>query len=383
MNSINVGIIGCGNVSLSALVPGVLATDGLTLAAVADPTPDRLANVAELAGLSPDQTFADWTQIVEDPAINAVIVATPQQFRPEISIAAANSGKHLLCEKPLAIAPLDAHRMVDAARLNRVVMATVHNYTYFPVYRALKEIIDNGEIGHIETATLNFLSVDDRPGNNAYRPRWRHDARESGGGVLMDMLHAVYLADWLMGNFSTSVSAFVDRRRDNDGDVEDYALVRYGYPSGQAMINMAWGDGPGGIELMGTEGRAILINQDYGTHPFVDPERIFVFSAAGKREVIPSASFKEGHRLAIANFRDALRGEAVPAASGADGARVLEAVVGAYKAGATGEKVMLPLEPDDPVFQFGAIGLRELNLPLDSPVRQRGMFGVGTPATMR
>jgi predicted dehydrogenase len=380
---VKIGIIGCGNVTLNAFVPAVLETDGIDLGCVADPTPDRLVAAAERGNLDPSQTFTEWSAVVENLDIDAVIVATPQRIRPEIAIAAARAGKHLLCEKPLAVSPADAHRMVDAARESGVVIATVHNYVFFPVYRALKDIVDSGEIGRLETITLNFLGVEDRPGNVAYRPRWRHDARESGGGVLMDMLHAVYLADWFMGGYSTSVNAFVDRRRDNDGDVEDYALVRYAYPSGQAMVNMAWGVGQGGIELMGTAGRAVLINKDFGTHPFVDPELIMVVNEHGRREIVPSGSFKEGHRTVVANFRDAVLGLAEPAASGENGARVLEAVVGAYESGAVGAQIKLPLAPNDPVYQQGAVGLSELDLPDDSPVKQRGMFGLEISATVR
>jgi predicted dehydrogenase len=380
---VKVGIIGCGNVTLNAFVPAVLETVGMELGCVADPTPERLLAAAERGNLESNQTFTDWSAVVENPDIDAVIVATPQRIRPEIAIAAARAGKHLLCEKPLAVSPADAHRMVDVARESGVVMATVHNYVFFPVYKALKEVVDSGEIGKLETVTLNFLGVEDRPGNVAYRPRWRHDARESGGGVLMDMLHAVYLADWFMGGYSTSVNAFVDRRRDSDGDVEDYALVRYGYPSGQAMVNMAWGEGQGGVELMGTAGRAVLINKDFGTHPFVDPERILVVNEHGRREIVPSGSFKEGHQTVVANFRDAVLGLAEPAASGENGARVLEAVVGAYESGAVGAQIKLPLAPNDSVYQQGAVGLSELDLPDDSPVKQRGMFGLEISATVR
>ena len=66
----------------------------------------------------------------------------------------------------------------------------------------------------------------------------------------MDMLHAVYLAGWFFGADPVAVSATVDRRYDDGGNVEDYALVRYDYPSGHALVNMAWGLGPGGTSLM-------------------------------------------------------------------------------------------------------------------------------------
>jgi predicted dehydrogenase len=379
---LKVGIIGCGNVSLNVIIPAILGTAGIEIACVADPSPDRLSSIVERANLEATQATADWREVIDRPDLEAVIVATPQQVRPEISIAAAGAGKHLLCEKPLALAPVDAQRMVDAAKANNVILATVHNYVFFPVYKTLKSVVDEGEIGQLETVTLNFLGVEDRPGNTAYRPRWRHDARESGGGVLMDMLHAVYLADWFFGGYSTSVSAYIDRRRDGEGDVEDYALVRYGYPSGQAMINMAWGEGPGGVELMGTRGRAILVNRDFGTHPFVNPERIVIVNERGRREIVPETSFVEGHRTVVENFRDAVEGRVATAATGEDGARVLQAVVGAYKSGGVEKVVPLPLDEDDPIYRLGSVGLADLELAHESPILRKGMFGVGVATSV-
>ncbi|MEA2526459.1 MAG: hypothetical protein QOF73_3686 [Thermomicrobiales bacterium] len=378
--SVRLAIIGCGNVSIYAHIPAALALDDVELVAVVDPTPDRLAAATALAHLPHAAAFTDWRAVVERPDIDALVVATPQHVRPQIAIAAAEAGKHLLCEKPLAVTPAAAHAMVDAARRNGVVLATVHNYTLVPVYQSLKEIVRSGEIGDLETVTLNFLSVEDRPGTAAYRPRWRHDVREAGGGVLMDMLHAVYLGWWFYDDRPSSVSAFVDRRLDPDADVEDYALVRYSLPHGQVMINMAWGKGPGGTELMGTAGRAILVTQSFGTHPFVPPDTIHVYGRHGERQLEPERDWGPGHLQTMASFRDAILTGSPPAATGEDGATVLEAVVAAYKSAALGSEVALPLSPEDPVYQSGAAGIAQLELPAASPVRRRGLFGVGRTA---
>jgi predicted dehydrogenase len=243
----------------------------------------------------------------------------------------------------------------------------------------LKDIVAGGEIGDLETVTLNFLSVEDRPGAAAYRPRWRHDVREAGGGVLMDMLHAVYLGWWFFDDRPTSVSAFVDRRLDDQSDVEDYALVRYTLPRGQVMINMAWGKGPGGTELMGTAGRAIMVPEGFGTHPFVKPETIHVRGRSGERQYEPEREWGPGHLQTMASFRDAILTGSSPAATGLDGAVVLEAVVAAYKSAALGAEVALPLSPDDPVYQHGAAGIARLDVPSTSRVCQRGLYGVGVP----
>jgi predicted dehydrogenase len=224
------------------------------------------------------------------------------------------------------------------------------------------------------------MGVEDRPGTAAYAPRWRHATAEAGGGVLMDMLHAVYLGDWLLDSRPVAVAAAIDRRLGGDGDVEDLALVRYRYPNSHAQINMAWGVGPGGIEISGTAGRIVLVNQGHGTHPFVPADHIVVAGEAGERTIAPEPPAAFGFAAVYDDFRDAVAADRPPMSSGADGARVLEAVVGAYAAGALGREVALPLAADDPVRRRGAAGIGELDLPPDSPVRRRGMYGVGPAA---
>ena len=179
-----IGLIGCGNIGVNAHIPGVKANDGMVIVAAADPTPERLAAAGEAAELSDGDLYADWRDLLARDDIDAVIVATPQRFRPEIVIAAAQAGKHILAEKPLALTPADAQAMIDAARENGVTLGTVHNYHFMPVYAEIKEVLDSGEIGEPEVAVMNYLGVEDRPGAAAYVPRWRHNAADSGGGVL-------------------------------------------------------------------------------------------------------------------------------------------------------------------------------------------------------
>ena len=376
-----IGLIGAGNVGVNAHIPAVQANEGMTIVAAADPTPDRLQAAATVVGLDADNLHGDWRHLLARNDIDAVIVATPQRFRPEIVIAAATAGKHILAEKPLALTPADARAMIDAAREQGVTLATVHNYHFMPVYRDIKEVLHSGEIGEPEIAVLNYLGVEDRPGAAAFSPRWRHRAADSGGGVLMDMLHVVYLASWFMGEPPLAVSAWIDKRLEGDGDVEDIALVRYVHANGQALVNTAWGVGPGGVEIGGTRGRVVMTNTDFGTHPFVPAARLDVVSESGTRSWTPQDAVAYGMAGIAGNFRDAAAANAEPVASGESGLRVLDAVLGAYVSGALGEEVSLPLPPDHPVYTKGSAGIADLNLPEASPVRRRGLFGVNqTPA---
>jgi UDP-N-acetyl-2-amino-2-deoxyglucuronate dehydrogenase len=370
-----IGLIGCGNIGVNAHLPAVQVTDGMTVVAAADPTPERLQAAAEAAGLGSDDLYLDWRELLARSDVEAVIVATPQRYRPEIVIAAAEAGKHILAEKPLALSPAAAQAMIDAARQHGVMLATVHNYHFMPVYQEIKAVIDSGEIGEPDVAVLNYLGVEDRPGAAAYIPRWRHDVRDAGGGVLMDMLHISYLANWFMGGPPVSVSAWVDRRLPGDSDVEDIALVRYDYDNGHALVNMAWGVGPGGVEIGGTRGRLVMETKDNATHPFVPAERLNVVTESGLRSWSPGAAPQYGMAGIAADFRDAVKNGTTPVASGEEGLIVLDAILGAYLAGALQAQVALPLPSDHPVYRLGAAGIAQLDLPSGSPVLRRGLYG--------
>jgi len=258
-----------------------------------------------------------------------------------------------------------------------VTLATVHNYHFMPVYSDIKEVLDSGEIGLPEIAVLNYLGVEDRPGAAAYSPRWRHHAADSGGGVLMDMLHVVYLANWFMGGPPRAVSAWVDKRLEGESDVEDIALVRYVYTNGQALVNMAWGVGPGGVEIGGTGGRVVMTNKEFGTHPFVPAARLDVVSQSTTRSWTPREPIAYGMAGIAADFRDAVAANAELVGSGESGLRVLDAVLGAYVSAALGVEVTLPLPHDHPVYTRGSAGIADLDLPTTSPVLRRGLFGAG------
>ena len=131
---------------------------------------------------------------------------------------------------------------------------------------------------------------------------------------------------------------------------------------------------------MGTRGRAVLVTEGFGTHPFVPPERIHVTTATGARELIPAPDFGPSFELIAADFRDAVGRDRPPAATGAAGVTVLSAVVGAYASAALGREVRLPLDAGDPVYQLGAPGIARLAVSTHSQVWRRRLYGVGDDA---
>ncbi len=351
-------MIGCGNMATLGHLPACQA-EGIEIVAAADPSTDRLAIFAEAAGIDSQDCATTPADVLERPDVDAVIVASPPAFRPAIVVAAAQAGKHVLAEKPFATVPADGWAMVGAARAAGVHLAVVHNYLLRPDFKAVKKLLDSGIIGDPYVVTLNFLGVPEGRSVAEYMPTWRRDARIGGGGVLMDMLHGVYLIEWLMGQPIRGVNAALAQRQ--AGTVEDLALCRYEFEAGFGLLNMAWGHGPGGLEIMGTEGRLMLFNADYGTTPFSPPELLHVYRGKERVTVPPLEPMDKGATMrgVEANFRRVVAGLEEPIATGEHGVLALEAVVGAYASAARQRTVRLPLDPDDAVYQHGLEALLE------------------------
>ena len=355
---LSVGLVGCGHIAVDHHVPAYLAlSDRCRVVAVADPTPSRRHLAAAALELDEETAvFEDAHALLSSVDVDVVDVCTPQHLRKEIVLDAIAHGCHVLSEKPLTAAPADAAELVEAARAAGVQLGVVHNYLFFPEIAAALGVVEAGEVGRPEVVIVNFLGVPDLPGNDAWRPDWRHDPRSSGGGVLMDMLHAVYVAEGLLGSAFTGVSAFVFARTPG-ATVEEVALCRFETPGAAALVNVGWGHGPGGIQVSGTDGRLEVRYANGGTAPFVPLEGVSVHRPEGSRE-IEVAPPVDTVVAAITDFVAAVIEGRPTATSGAEGLRVLEAVVGAYASSAFGRTVPLPLERESAIFERGVVGLR-------------------------
>ena len=302
-------------------------------------------------------------------------VCTPQHLHRDLVIAAASSGRHVLSEKPLATTPRDAWAMVEAAEAAGKTLAIMHNYLFFSEVARTLELIAAGEIGPVEVVILNWLGVPDSPGNAAYRPTWRHDPQQAGGGVLMDMLHIVYLAEAMLGAPIERVSAWVTARS-NGAPVEDIALARFETADAAALVNVGWGVGMGGVAVSGPVGRIEITYRD-GSNGGWEPVESFVVHGRNGRSEITGLPSIDGAMPLIAELAEAIQGRRPPVAPGAQGAHILEATLAVYASAATGRAWDLPLRPGDPIYERGVAGLAELDLAVSSPIRRKGIFGVG------
>ena len=269
---LKIGLIGCGNVVQYGHRPALITLPDVELIALADITPARREIGQQWFSLRDDQLYEDYRDLLAIGEIDAVVIAVPQKFRPQIVQDAFAARKHVLSEKPISSVPAVAAELMAAADAAGRVMAMVHNYHFLPEYRQIKRMLRDGLIGDVRVAMLHFLGVIDYPGAAEYQADWRH-TMAAGGGILMDMIHAVYLAEWLVGEQAQQVMAFVDAPENAHRHpvIEDLALVQIAFPGCYAAIHMGWGKGVGGVDISGSDGQIRMRYKQYQSGGFNQP----------------------------------------------------------------------------------------------------------------
>ncbi|MGH2867813.1 MAG: Gfo/Idh/MocA family protein [Solirubrobacteraceae bacterium] len=165
-----------------------------------------------------------WTELVDDDGIEALDNTGPNSMHAEPTIAAARAGKHVVCEKPLAVAADQAFEMWDAAERAGVIHMTAFNYRFFPAIRLARQMIEEGELGelyHYRSSFLDASAVDPAKGKTA----WRFQREHAGSGALGDLgAHHIDTARYLVGEPTHVMGAartFVEARGGVAVDVDD------------------------------------------------------------------------------------------------------------------------------------------------------------------
>lgn len=191
---VKVGIIGTGGIANACHLPGYASiADQCEIVAVCDILPDVMATAAEKFG-SPKQ-YADYRELIADPSIDAVSIATPNKFHLEPTVLALQAGKHVLCEKPLAMNAAEARQMCAAARESGKILQVALQQRFSGPMRFMKEYIDAGHMGDIYYARAQALRRRGVPGWGVFI-----DKEKQGGGPLIDIgVHILDMTLHLMG----------------------------------------------------------------------------------------------------------------------------------------------------------------------------------------
>src|SRR3954447_9855254 len=199
-HSLGIAIVGCGGVTLQNHLPGLALCPDVRVVALCDANPRVLEAAARETGIT--QTSAKYEEIVGRDDVDAVIIATPNVFHKPIALAAIGHGKHVLCEKPLAMNLADALEMATAADQAGVRHMTAFTYRFVPAMRYLAHLIERGDLG--EPYHYRSCRLQDWGRRNL---SWRQVKALAGTGELGDMLsHRIDFALRLIGPMSRLVA---------------------------------------------------------------------------------------------------------------------------------------------------------------------------------
>ena len=221
------GLIGCGDIAQKRVAPALRDLDNCELTAV-NRARSRLAeSFAKQFGAT--KWYASWLELIADREIEAVYVATPVHLHAEQTIAAAEAGKHVLCEKPMGLNVAECDRMIAACRANAVKLGVAYYRHFYPIIQRSKEIIAAGEIGQIVMVQVNAFEYLDLPPEH---PRYWFLRKElSGGGPMFDFgCHRVEVLLNLLGPIKRTLGVTCNVLFERE--VEDTATALFQFQRG-------------------------------------------------------------------------------------------------------------------------------------------------------
>jgi predicted dehydrogenase len=236
-------LIGFGFIAEKGHVPAYLAAPEMfEIVAVADICAARREK-ARLV-LPKARIYSDLKTLLQAEAKNLefVDIATPPCDHAAIAHAAFEHGLHVFCEKPVATSAADAKAMLDHAQKAKKVFFPSHNYKHAPVIKAIRSVLESGELGAINLVTLDTFRTTHAKGVAEWQPDWRRQRKTSGGGIAMDHgSHTFYLAfDWLASQ-PTSITAKMSNL--SSFDTEDNFNCTVTFPTGIAVAQLTWNAG--------------------------------------------------------------------------------------------------------------------------------------------
>jgi 1,5-anhydro-D-fructose reductase (1,5-anhydro-D-mannitol-forming) len=327
------GLIGASTIAKEWVVGAIRETGG-EVACVMSSDGARAERYAS-ENVIPRHT-ASLDQLLADPGVEAVYISTTNELHHDQTIAAARAGKHVLCEKPLALSLPEARGMVQACRDAGVVMATNHHLRNAGAHRAMRQAIRDGLIGRPLAARV-FHAV--------YLPAhlqgWRLTNPGAGGGVVLDItVHDADTLRFVLDDEPVDAVAVTQSAGMAQGELEDGVMAALRFRSGliaQLHDGFTTKYAGTGFEVHGTEGS--LIGRNVMTQRPVG--EVVLRTAEGERALPLDA--ENLYVRALRNFHAAIAREGQPSATGEDGVRSLATAIAVLEAARSGRTT--PVQP--------------------------------------
>ena len=318
------GLVGCGDIAEKRVAPALQSAAESKLVACSRKQPERLWEFQQRHGIP--KGYADPSEVFADPDIDAVYLATPVFLHCLHTIEAAEHGKHVLCEKPMAMNSAECERMVAACRKCGVKLGVAYYRRFYPVVGKIQELLKSGALGKVILVRTTLVE------STSLEPAaWRFVPDQGGGGLLMDMAsHRLDLLCMLFGQ-ALSVSALTGTR-ELEIPVED---------TGSLLVQFS-----GGIQATVFASHCIHSPMDvfeiYGTRAslYASPlngSELRLHGSAAETFHLPKA--ENVHLPLIEDFNQAIRENREPRISGEEGMKASVLLESAYHAAREGKVV--------------------------------------------
>ena len=333
-------VVGLGRLALEEVLPAFAETKKSRLVALVSGTPDKAARIAAEYGVRPEAVYdyAGFDRIRDNPEIKAVYIILPNSMHKEYTIRAAQAGKDVLCEKPMAVSSAEAQEMVDACRTAQRKLMIAYRCQYEPYNREVLRMVREQAFG--PARFIDAVNVQ----NQGDGKQWRFDRALAGGGSLPDVgLYCLNAARFLTGEEPVEVIArtYSPPNDPRYAEVEETVNFMLRFPSG-VVANCASSYGMHESRLLRVHTPAGAISLD-GAFAY-DDKQLRVAHRDGRAESVDERRLPKQNQFALeidhmAECVLANRQPHTPGEEGVQDHRVMEAI---YKSASSGQPVALP-----------------------------------------
>lgn len=330
------GILGIGQHADARVAPAIVKAKDTRLAAVWSRDKTRAAAFAAKHGAG--KSYDSLDEIMRDPNVDVIYIATPNNLHAQHTIMAARAGKHVLCEKPMALTLQEGEQMIEACRRSGVKLGICFQNRHHPAHVEARRLILSGGVGEITLATAQYC-------HGWFGPHWkgwRAVPEMAGGGALMGTgLHPIDLLRFLIGKEVAEVKAFAD---------EDWEARKV---DDQVLVILRFQDGPNAIVISGGKvPRSYNHVVIYGTKARITGENTVGMPLRGKLHVSGdniSASYEfpcedeiaGNYILQVESFNRAIEANIEPNASGYDGLEAIRLATAILESSRQGKPVQI------------------------------------------
>lgn len=360
MDKVRYGIIGLGNQGSTyalKIFDGGKANDAV-VTALCDIDETKIAAVKEKTSNKDAVYFTDYIEMLDSGLCDAVLVEVPHYQHPEMVMECLKRGIHVICEKPAGVYAKQVKEMNAVAEKSNAKFGMMFNQRTNCLYRKMREMIKNGEIGEIQRITwiiTNWFRTQIYYDSGSWRATWEGE----GGGVLINQCpHQLDLVQWVVGMLPCKVNGFCHYGKWHDIEVEDDVTAYFEYENGATgMFITTTGEAPGTnrFEVSGTKGKLVCENEKLMFYKNAEDSAELVKNSPlafvkAKPEIIEVETDGQNtqHAGIINNFTAALLGKEELFVSGTDGLAGVELMNAIELSGwRGGERVSLPVNEDE------------------------------------